>query len=113
MSNHFNRNIIGGVDEVCVVTLNGLSPLWVSMCLCSQLWLVDGVLYTLQPFHRHTNTCVADTQIVNTQHKFCSDQTTYLKETSMVIGFGPEVTSTRFQVHLVETECEQNLEPMF
>lgn len=44
--------------RACVFTLNGLSPLWVSMCLCSQLWLVDGVLYTLQPFHRHTNTCV-------------------------------------------------------
>lgn len=46
------------VMRACVFTLNGLSPLWVSMCLCSQLWLVDGVLYTLQPFHRHTNTCV-------------------------------------------------------
>lgn len=45
-----------------VLTLKGLSPLWVSMCLCSQLWLVDGVLYTLQPFHRHTNTCVAHKQ---------------------------------------------------
>ncbi|TNN35423.1 hypothetical protein EYF80_054416 [Liparis tanakae] len=44
------------------VTLKGLSPLWVSMCLCSQLWLVDGVLYTLQPFHRHTNTCVTNRQ---------------------------------------------------
>lgn len=39
-----------------VFTLKGLSPLCVNMCLCSQLWLVDGVLYTLQPFHRHTNT---------------------------------------------------------
>lgn len=39
-----------------VFTLNGLSPLCVNMCLWSQLWLVDGVLYTLQPFHRQTNT---------------------------------------------------------
>lgn len=30
------------------------------MCLWSQLWLVDGVLYTLQPFHRQTNTWRAD-----------------------------------------------------
>lgn len=42
--------------------LKGLSPLWVSMCLCSQLWLVDGVLYTLQPFHRQTNTWKMDTR---------------------------------------------------
>lgn len=42
--------------QVNVFTLNGLSPLCVNMCLWSQLWLVDGVLYTLQPFHRQTNT---------------------------------------------------------
>lgn len=45
---------------VFVFTLKGLSPLWVNMCLWSQLWLVDGVLYTLQPFHRQTNTWRAD-----------------------------------------------------
>lgn len=42
--------------EVTVFTLKGLSPLWVNMCLWSQLWLVDGVLYTLHPFHIHTKT---------------------------------------------------------
>lgn len=43
-------------NSLIVFTLKGLSPLCVNMCLWSQLWLVDGVLYTLQPFHRHTNT---------------------------------------------------------
>lgn len=44
-------------------TLKGLSPLCVSMCRCNQLWLVDGVLYTLQPFHKQTNTCKETTVV--------------------------------------------------
>lgn len=49
-------------------TLKGLSPLCVSMCRCNQLWLVDGVLYTLQPFHKQTNTC-KETTVVNYLNK--------------------------------------------
>ena len=53
---HVNLNL-RKITHIHLLTLKGLSPLCVSMCLCNQIWLVDGVLYTLQPFHKQTNTC--------------------------------------------------------
>lgn len=46
--------VVNRAPQPATIQRNGLSPLWKSICRSSQDFEQDGVLYTLQPFHKHT-----------------------------------------------------------
>ena len=46
---------VNRAPQPATIHLNGLSPLWLKMCLSSQDFEHEDLSYTLQPFHKHTN----------------------------------------------------------